>query len=118
MDSVEFELAGIARPWALDRAAEAMRASGAVGGMVRLGDDCLVFGRPGNQKAWRITVPNPFWGEAPVAILEIRDGAVCTRNNWAKSYASPASSTQRRIGHIVDPRTGRQAAENVVGGDR
>lgn len=49
-----------------------------------------------------VTVADPFGGERPVGVLQIRSGAAAT------------SGTTRRAGHLIDPRTGEPADTGIV----
>ena len=105
VDGAGIELAGISRGYAMDLAIEAMRRSGAVGGMVNLGDDYRVFGRCGEGDTWLVPIRNPFGGERPLATLRVRESSVCTRSNYEKSWLLGG----KRYGRLIDPRTGMTA---------
>lgn len=105
VDGASIELAGISRGYAMDLAVEAMRQRGAIGGMVNLGDDYRVFGRCGGGDKWLVPIRNPFGGDKPLAFLRVRESAVCTRSNYDRSWLLGS----RRLGRVVDPRTGMTA---------
>ncbi|MBS3734439.1 MAG: FAD:protein FMN transferase [Phycisphaerae bacterium] len=96
------DLGGIAKGWAIDAAAEAMRDAGAVGGLIDVGGDLRCFGRPPEGGRWLIAVRNPFGG-APIAELRLSGGAVCT----SAHYARGSTVAGVRYSHIVNPRDGR-----------
>lgn len=90
------DLGGIAKGFAVDQAADALRAHGAVSGVVNAGGDLRCFGTPRP-----IRIRHPF---APAAHLELgllRDAALATS---APAIGSPAGSDA-----LVDPRTGRRS---------
>jgi thiamine biosynthesis lipoprotein len=105
------DLGGIAKGYAIDRAAEAMQRPDVAGGMVDVGGDVLCFGQQENGEPWLVEVKNPF-GPDCLAKVCIRDRAVCTSGNYAR-YTEIAG---KRYGHIIDPRVGRpaDAAESVT----
>jgi thiamine biosynthesis lipoprotein len=105
VDGAGIELAGISRGYAMDLAVEAMRQRGAIGGMVNLGDDYRVFGRCGKGDEWLVPIRNPFGGDKPLATLRVRESAVCTRSNYDRSWLLGT----KRLGRMVDPRTGMPA---------
>ncbi len=105
IDGAGIELAGISRGYAMDLAVEAMRQRGVIGGMVNLGDDYRVFGRCGSGDEWLVPIRNPFGGDKPLETLRIRESAVCTRSNYDRSWLLGT----RRLGRMVDPRTGMPA---------
>jgi len=108
------DLGGIAKGYGIDRAVEAMRRTGAAGGLVDVGGDIRCFGTPPDRRAWRIGVRNPFHpsGDKMLMILNVAEGAVCTSGNYFR-YCTIGG---RRYSHIIDPRSGRptEAAASVT----
>jgi FAD:protein FMN transferase len=102
------DLGGIAKGYAIDRAAAALRAGGIPGGMVDVGGDVVCFGSPPQEPLWPVSVQNPF-GSGSVATLRLAGGAVCTSGNYERFFEVAG----KRYSHIIDPRTGRPA-ENVA----
>ncbi len=56
---MRLDLGGIAKGYAIDKAVEAMKLSGAVAGMVDVGGDIRCFGKPLDRDAWAIGVQDP-----------------------------------------------------------
>ncbi len=102
--SARVDLGGIAKGFGIDWALADLEAAGAAGGLVDIGGDLRVFGRPPTDELWRIGIRNPF-GEGELARLRITNAAVCTSGNYAR-FVNIAG---RRFSHILDPRTGRTA---------
>jgi thiamine biosynthesis lipoprotein len=100
------DLGGIAKGYAIDQAAEAMKRPDVVGGLVDVGGDVLCFGEQENGESWLVEVRNPF-GPDCLAKVRIRDGAVCTSGN----YARYTEIEGKRYGHIIDPRMRRPTNE-------
>jgi len=100
--SASVDLGGIAKGYAIDRAAEALQRAGVAGGLVDIGGDLVCFGQQPDGQAWSVDVRNPF-GSGPLAQLHIRGAAVATSGNYAR-YAEIGG---KRYSHIVDPRTGQ-----------
>ncbi len=86
--------------WALDRAAAAMRDAGAVAGVVDLGGQILSFG-----EETPISVASPVDRNRTVARLLLKDSSASTSGNSERGLALNG----RRIGHLLDPRTGEPA---------
>lgn len=112
----EIDLGGIAKGYAIDRAAEAMRRAGAGAGLVDVGGDLRLFGRPLKRAKWRIQVRTP--PERPERlILELGPSAVATSGDYARGFRIG----EQWFSHIIDPRTGRPADHSpsvtVVGPD-
>ena len=76
-EGMQLDLGGIAKGYALDLAAAAMKDAGASGGLVDVGGDIVTFGRRENGQAWRIGVRHPFQSGL-FGRLELDDGAVAT----------------------------------------
>jgi thiamine biosynthesis lipoprotein len=102
--SARIDLGGIAKGWAIDRAAEILRRANLSGGLVDVGGDLVCFGKPPQGKRWPVDVQNPL-GPGYMARLRLSGGAVCTRGGYAR-FTQIAG---RRYSHIIDPRTGRPA---------
>lgn len=98
------DLGGIAKGWAIDRAAEVLRRAGLSGGMVDVGGDLVCFGTPPQGDCWSVEVKHPL-GPGHMATLRIPGGAVCTSGGYAR-FTEIAG---KRYSHIIDPRTGRPA---------
>lgn len=95
------DLGGIAKGYGIDRATDALRAAGCLGGLVDVGGDLRCFGRSPDGVTWRIGIRDPL-GERLRETLHLTDRAVCTSGNYQR-FVTIAG---RRFSHIVDPRTG------------
>lgn len=122
-DGATVDLGGIAKKYGIDRATEAMAATGVAGGMVNVGGDIRVFGpappRPGmaddgKGRKWTIGIRDPFGGPM-LAQVELASGSVCSSGNYERFVMIDG----KRRSHIVDPRTAMPAdmvpAVTVVG---
>lgn len=98
------ELGGIAKGYAIDRAAAVLRGAPVQGGLVEVGGDLRVIGQPPVGDRWKVDLRDPF-GDALLGRLRVSEGAVCTSGNYARF----AVIEGRRYSHVVDPRTGRPA---------
>ncbi|MFS8197636.1 FAD:protein FMN transferase [Streptomyces sp. CWNU-52B] len=78
--------------WAVQRAAELLRARGVTAFCLNAGGDVVAGGRP-----WRVGVRHPERADRVCVVLEITDGAVATSGRY------------ERGDHILDGRTGRPA---------
>ena len=102
---VRVDLGGIAKGWAVDAAAETLRARGVRDALVDLTGNMRALGHPANADAWRIGVRDPRDRVPHFAILRLRDEAVSTSGKYEQFVAADG----RTYGHIMDPRTGRPA---------
>lgn len=103
---MQLDLGGIAKGYALDLAAEAMRAAGATSVLVDVGGDVRAMGTQPDGRAWRIGVKHPF-AEGLIQQLNLNDCAVATSGVQQRFYEIDG----RRYSHIVDPRTGLPAEQ-------
>ncbi|MDY7009538.1 MAG: FAD:protein FMN transferase [Planctomycetota bacterium] len=99
---VMIDLGGIAKGYAIDRAIEAMKKAGAVGGVVDVGGDLRCFGVSGESKPWPVKIRHPFDKTRICATLSVTAAAVTTSGDYHRYF----EISGRRYSHIVDPRTG------------
>lgn len=110
--TVQVEVAGLAKGYAVDKALAAMRERDLKGALVEVGGDIACFGKQADGSPWRVKVKNPF-GEGTVMTLALPEGgAVCTSGNYARYYEIAG----KRYSQIIDPRTGwpAEAAASVT----
>jgi thiamine biosynthesis lipoprotein len=116
VSGMQIDLGGVAKGYALDLAAQAMRDAGAVGVLVDVGGDVLAVGTQPNGEPWRIGVRDPFQ-PGLFCTLALADRAVATSGVQQRFTEIEG----KRYSHIVDPRTGRPAEQapsvTVIGPD-
>jgi thiamine biosynthesis lipoprotein ApbE len=93
--------------YALDRAAERLRAAAIENALLDLGGQALALGRDAGGKAWTIAIAHPRERERPVVTIAISEASASTSGNSERSR----SVGGRRIGHLLDPRTGEPAKD-------
>lgn len=96
------DLGGIAKGYGVDRALEAMRAAGAVGGLVEVGGDVRCYGKPSGRSFWSIAIRDPY-SAGVVETLRVTDAALCTSGDYARGYELGGA----RLSHIIDPASGQ-----------
>jgi thiamine biosynthesis lipoprotein len=99
------DLGAIAKGYALDRAGEIVRGSGAPGGLVNAGGDVLVVGGKAPGIPWKIGVQDPRDPQGLIAVAELTDCAVVTSGDYERFFERDGT----RYHHILDPRTGYPA---------
>jgi thiamine biosynthesis lipoprotein len=102
----EIDLGGIAKGYALDRALAILRARGVRSAYLDLGGEIATLGAAPDGGRWRVGIRHPRRPEALLGVLELEEGAVSTSGDGEQFLAEG----ERRIGHIVDPQSGRPAA--------
>lgn len=102
--TVQLDLGGYAKGYALDLAAEYLRAQGVKGALINIGGNIIAVGSRGGQP-WRVGVQHPRKATA-IASLALRDGeAIGTSGDYQRYFELGG----KRYCHIIDPRTGYPA---------
>ncbi len=98
-------LGGIAKGYAVDRAAAVLAKSGFTDVVVQAGGDLLVKGRKG-QADWVVGIRDPRGGgDDFFALAPIRDASFSTAGDYERAFIKDG----KRYHHILDPRTGYPA---------
>ena len=110
VDGMKLDLGGIAKGYAIDKAVEAMKKSGALGAMVDIGGDIRCFGKPSKGKNyWLIGVQDPNQTEGLIGtsllILKLTDAAIATSGNYRRF----ALIQGRKYSHIINRKTAAAA---------
>ena len=105
------DLGGVAKGYALDRAAAALATAGVRRALLDLGGNLAFVGDEAGR-AWRVAVRDPAAPDRSLGVLELDGGAVSTSANYARDFAAEG---WRAPSHIYDPRTRRPVdAERAV----
>ncbi len=99
---VTLDLDGIAKGFALDRAAEALRARGVDDALLNFGGQILVIGPPAGRPPREAHVASPFDGSVPVLAVRLRDTSLSTSSSSERARIVDG----QEVGHLLDPRTG------------
>lgn len=96
------DLGGIGKEYAVDCVSAQLVQAGVKGGLVDFGQDLRVVGLPVGKPFWHIGLEDPAQPGRVWCGLAVKDRAVATSGDYLRSR----TLNGRRIGHIVDPRTG------------
>jgi len=96
------DLGGIAKGFAVDAAARALRDHGVFDGLVNVGGDLVGLGVDASGEPWRIGVRSPHEPDEVVVVLSIADEAVATSGDYLQFFQHGG----RRYHHLIDPTTG------------
>ncbi|PYT10050.1 MAG: FAD:protein FMN transferase [Acidobacteria bacterium] len=103
-EGVELDLGGIAKGYAVDRAAKILRASGVTSAFVTSGSSSIsAISAPPGQKAWRVEVSDPLDRSHQLEAIELKDRSISTSGCHEKTFESGGKT----YCHIMDPRIGR-----------
>lgn len=102
---LEINLGSIGKGYALDRAAERLRQEWGIGSALLHGgfsSVCAVGHPPGDPRGWSVGVRHPWRSKHRLAVVRLRDRALGTS---AATFQN-LEYNGRKLGHILDPRTG------------
>ncbi len=100
-------LGGIAKGYAIDRAAQILSEAGLRSFFAQAGGDLYVKGRKPWGEPWKVGVRDPRGAneEAFFAVLPVEDHAFSTAGDYERAFIKDG----KRYHHIIDPRTGYPA---------
>lgn len=101
---LKVDLGGIAKGYAVDRAAELLRHSGVLSAAVNAGGDLRLIGDRQGQP-WRIGIQHPRKSGEIIATVKLKNRAVVTSGDYERYFERDGV----RYHHIFDPKTGRPA---------
>ncbi len=127
VDGMRLDLGGIGKGYAVDKAVEAMKRKGAIGGIVDSGGNIRCFGRPAHNDVWLIGIQDPkeiegkppglSWGsddgpdDEPLMVLKLMDMAVATSGDYQRFVMVGG----KKVSHIIDTNTAAGASK--IAGD-
>jgi thiamine biosynthesis lipoprotein len=101
---MRLDLGGVAKGFALDRAAEMLREAGIESALLHGGTSTVVaLGGPAPGESWKIGVRNPRGGL--IAAADLRGGALAV----SAPHGRMIERNGRMRGHLIDPATGEPA---------
>lgn len=107
---MKLDLGGIAKGYIVGEAVKALKKQGVGRALITAGGDMYALGANPERGSWRIGIRNPLKPEENLRYIEVSDAAVATSGHYMRFYTVRG----RRYSHIVDPRTGYPAENNVV----
>jgi thiamine biosynthesis lipoprotein len=103
---VKVSLGGIAKGYAVDRAAKVLTDAGLTSFYVQAGGDLFAKGTKPDGTDWSAGIRDPRGPEGKYfAILPLHDHAFSTAGDYERSYVVDG----KRYHHIIDPKTGKPA---------
>jgi thiamine biosynthesis lipoprotein len=99
------DLGGIAKGYALDRAAEVLKKQGIASALVNAGGDVLAVGEKEPGKPWRIGIQDPRNSREVVAVAPLKDRVIMTSGDYERFFLKD----DKRYHHILNPATGYPA---------
>lgn len=96
------DLGGIAKGFAVDAAADALRRHGVTDGLVNVGGDLVAIGVDVTGDPWLVGVRAPDDPDGLAATMPVSDEAVATSGDYVRFFEHGG----RRFHHLLDPATG------------
>jgi FAD:protein FMN transferase len=106
---VQVDLGGIAKGFAVELAAGALRKRG-LAGYIDAGGNQYMLGRPPGKNSWEVGVRDPDHPGELLGTLELPEGSVSTSAENANFLVVAG----KQYGHILDPRTLRPAESGAL----
>lgn len=106
---MKLDLGALAKGYATEKALQALARQGIKKAMIDAGGNILVLGRNVRNAPWRIGIKDPRKADALVAVVALEDAAAVTSGDYYRYFEADG----KRYHHILDPRSGYPASENM-----
>ncbi len=102
-DGVEIDLSAIAKGYAVDKAAEAIKQSGIRSAIINAGGDVYCLGKKNIFQKWDIGIRDPIHNKKIIKVIHLEDRAVATSGGYEKFFVHEG----KKYSHLIDSRTGK-----------
>jgi FAD:protein FMN transferase len=99
---MEIDFGGFGKEYAVDRAAEILRAAGFLHGFVNFGGDVRVLGPQPDNSPWQIGIRDPNQATGLIASIPMHGGGLATSGDYERFFELDG----QRYTHIIHPKTG------------
>ncbi len=110
---IQLDFNAIAQGYTVDVLASYLNKKGVENYLVELGGELIAKGKK-NTESWKVGIDQPTQNTSSErkleAIIELTNRALCTSGNYRKFYEEDG----KRFAHILDPRTGFPARQNIL----
>ena len=107
---IEFDLGGIAKGYAVDRAVDILRDNGISQALISSGTSSIyALGSPPNEKGWKISLRNPLDTSKAACVLRLQNLSLSVSGDYEKFFKVGG----KVYAHIMDPHTG-MPVENML----
>ncbi|HHY37571.1 MAG TPA: FAD:protein FMN transferase [Clostridia bacterium] len=109
VEGMKVDLGGIAKGFAVDRAALALKRRGIRSAIIDAGGNVYVIGKKPDGSEWRVGIRHPRKSDRMIAVVEVSDTAVVTSGDYQRYFEKNGV----RYHHIFDPATGEPARKLI-----
>lgn len=107
---MSIDMGGVAKGYAVSRAAGVLRAGGIHSAIIHAGGDMYCLGRRSNMAKWKVGIQHPRNKQRIVFRLPLSDASIDTSGDYERFFLLNG----KRYSHIIDPRSGYPTGEYVV----
>lgn len=104
------DLGAVAKGFAAQRAADAIRAAGGTSALLDLGGNITVLGSKPDVADWRVAVKDPQDTERQLGVVSLRDKTLSTSGGYERYFEANGITYH----HILDPETGYPADSGLL----
>jgi len=109
-EGMAIDMGGVAKGYATDRAVAVLEANGIKDAIVNSGGDMYCLGKKTKINMWRVGIQHPRDKSSMAMEIELKDAAIVTSGDYEKYFILYG----KRYSHIIDPRTGYPAGDDIV----
>lgn len=106
---MKLDLGAVAKGYATEKGMQVLKRHGVEKALIDAGGNIRVLGRNSRNTPWKIGVKDPRKADAIVAVLSLEDSAAVTSGDYFRYFEADG----KRWHHVLNPRTGYPAAENM-----
>ena len=106
---MKLDLGAVAKGYATEKALQVLKNHGIEKALIDAGGNIRVLGRNTHDAPWRIGIKDPRKSDAIVAVLQMEDASAVTSADYYRGFEAGG----KRYHHILDPRTGYPAGQNM-----
>lgn len=104
------DFSGIAKGYAVDSVAQALREVGCVSWLVEVGGELSGFGVKPDGQPWWVALERPPQDGSEGVLVALHGLAIATSGDYRRHFEQDG----RRYAHTIDPRSGRPVAHDLV----
>jgi FAD:protein FMN transferase len=97
------DMGSISKGYCADRAIAVLKKYGVTGALVAAGGTICTIGRKPGGSPWKVAVRHPRKDDDFMTFVPLVDASISTSGDYERFY----KKNGKRLGHIIDPRTGR-----------